>query len=84
MGIKKCVEWGFGYGESEYEVSFGLAPRNGELSLSVSETPEPFTSPLRARNGIQIRTPGKIWGRYVNTRGPGAYKPRDKKSMVIF
>ena len=22
--------WGFGYGESEYELSFGIAPRNGE------------------------------------------------------
>ena len=30
----------FGYGESEYEVSFGLAPRNGELSPSNPETPE--------------------------------------------
>ena len=26
------MEWGFGYGKSEYEVSFGLGPRNGELS----------------------------------------------------
>ena len=42
MGTKKYVEGGFGYGESEYEVSFGLAPRNGELSLSDPETPEPF------------------------------------------
>ena len=25
-GIKKCLEWGFGYEESEYEVRFGLAP----------------------------------------------------------
>ena len=47
---KKCVEWGFGYGKSEYEVSLGLAPRNGDLSPSDPETPEPFNSPLRERN----------------------------------
>ena len=34
MGTKKCVEWGFGYGESEYELSFGVAPRNEEFSPS--------------------------------------------------
>ena len=44
------VKRGFGYGESEYEVSIGLSPRNGELSSSVPETPEPFNSPFRARN----------------------------------
>ena len=84
MGNKKCVKWGFGYGESEYEVSFGLAPRNGELSPSEPKTPEPFNFPFRAgtRNGVQIRTPRKIWGRYFKTWGPGAYIPRDKRSMV--
>ena len=45
MGTEKCVEGDFGYGESEHEVSFGLAPRNGELSPSVPETPERFNSP---------------------------------------
>ena len=30
--------------------SFGLAPRNGGLSPSVPETPEPLNSPSRARN----------------------------------
>ena len=50
VGTKKCVGWGFGYGESEYEVSFGLAPRSGELSPSDPKTPEPFNSPFRARN----------------------------------
>ena len=50
MGTKKYVEWGFGFGESEYEVSFGLAPRNLELSHSAPETPEPFNSPFRARS----------------------------------
>ena len=44
------VEWGFEYGESEYEVSFGIAPRNGDLSPSDPETPELFSSPFRARN----------------------------------
>ena len=48
MGTKKCVEWGFGYVESEYEVIFGLAPRNGELSPSVPKTQEHFNSPFRA------------------------------------
>ena len=50
MGTKKYVEGGFGHGESEYEVSFGLAPRNGELSYSKPKTLEPFNSPFRARN----------------------------------
>ena len=50
MGTKKCVEWGFGYGESEYEVSFGLAPRNIELSPSDPETPEPFNSRFWVRD----------------------------------
>ena len=40
---------GFGYGESEYEVSFRLAPQNGELSPTVPKTQE-FNSPFRARN----------------------------------
>ena len=50
MGTKKYVEWGFGDGESEYEVSFGLSTHNGELSPSVHETPEPLSSPFWARN----------------------------------
>ena len=69
MGTKKCVEFGFGYGESEYEVSFGLAPRNGELPPSVPKTPEPFNSPFPARdpersadsNSLQIWGPGHIY-----------------------
>ena len=40
----------FGYGESEYEVSFGPAFRNAELSPSNPETPEPFNSLFRAQN----------------------------------
>ena len=42
MGTKKCVEWGFVYGESEYEVSSGLVARSWELSPSVPEIPEPM------------------------------------------
>ena len=34
-GTKECVEGGLGHGESEYEATFGLAARNGELSPSV-------------------------------------------------
>ena len=49
-GYQEMCGAGFGYGESEYEVSFGIAPRNGELSPSVPKTPEPFNSPFRARN----------------------------------
>ena len=50
VGTKKCVGWGSEYGESEYELGFGLAPRNGELSPNDAETPEPFNSPFEARN----------------------------------
>ena len=59
MGTKKCVEWGFGYGESEYAVSFAQAPGNAELLPSYPDTTEPFMSPFRAGtlNGAQIRTP---------------------------
>ena len=40
-----CESW-----KSEYEVSIGLAPRDGELSPSDPETPEPFNSPFRGWN----------------------------------
>ena len=43
------MEGGFGYGESEYEVGFGLGPQSGELSPSDLETPESFNSPFRDR-----------------------------------
>ena len=55
MGTKKSVEWCFGYGEAEYEVCFVPAPRNGELSPSVPETPEPFNSPSRALSPLRTR-----------------------------
>ena len=83
MGIKKSVDRAFGYGESEYVVSFGLAPLNGELSPSDPK----YRNLLTLRSGpgtrnVQIRTPYKIWGRQDKTWGPGAYTLRDKRSMV--
>ena len=49
-GYQEMCGVGFRVWESEHEVSFGLAPRNGELSPSDHETPEPFNSPFRDRN----------------------------------
>ena len=75
MSTKKCVELGLGYGESEYEVGFGLAPQNRELSPSVPETPEIFDSPFRARNPELSsdldypQNPGSV----DQNLGPGAY-----------
>ena len=77
MGTKKCVERDLGYGDSEYEVSFGLAPRNGELSPSDPETPEPFNSPFR------FELPQNL-GSWVKTWDSGAYIPGDKRSTVKF
>ena len=84
MGTKKCVEWGFGYGESEYEVSFGLAPRNGELSPSDPETQEPFNSSFRARNGVQIRFPRKIGFVKSKLRVPGHIYTEIKGRWLVF
>ena len=70
MGTKKSVELGLGFEESEYEVSFCLAPRNGDLW-------HPGTR-IRA----QIQTPWKVWVDSLKRGGPGTYIPRDKKSMV--
>ena len=55
VGTKKCVEWGFGYGESEYKVSFGLAPRNGELSPS-----EPKNNPERSSDSNSLQSLGSV------------------------
>ena len=63
------MEWGFGYGETEYEVSFGRAPQNGELSPSDSKTPEAFNYPFRARNpelSADSSSPQNL-GQYVKT-----------------
>ena len=49
------MKLGFGYGKSENEVSFGVATRNGELSRSDPETPEPRTDlilKLTAKFGV--------------------------------
>ena len=67
MGTKKHVEWGFGYGECEYEVSFGLAPRNAELSPSDPQTPEPgtdFRFELPVKFGVcrsKLGVPGHVY-----------------------
>ena len=55
MGTKRCVKWGFVFRESEYEVSFGIAPRNGELSPSVPETPEPCSGPRNPERSSRWR-----------------------------
>ena len=76
VGTKKCVEWGFGYGESMYEVVFGRVPRNGDLSPSAPETlehlfyvPSPdagteFRFKLAAKFGVgksKLWVPGNIY-----------------------
>ena len=73
---KQCMKWGFGYGESECEVSFGLAPRNGELSHSVPETPEPFNLPFRDRNPERSAESNSSQSFGLGT------SPRDKRSIV--
>ena len=83
MGTTKCEEWGFrhGVGESEYEVSFGLAPRNGELSPSIPETREPFNSPFRDRNPEQefrFELPAKYGFGKSKLRVPGDIYPEIK------
>ena len=53
MGTKKCVDLGFGHGKSEYELSFGLAPRNGKLSTPDPETSKHFNSSFRAQSPVR-------------------------------
>ena len=79
MGTKKYVEGGFGYGKSEYEVSFGLAPRNGELYPSDPETPDSFNSPFRDRNPEQssdLNFPKNLGSVGQNVGARGIYKGR--------
>ena len=86
MGTKKHVEGGFGYGESEYEDSFGIAHRNGELSPSVPETQEHFNSLFRARNpelSSDSSSPQNL-GSVDQNLGAQADIPRDKGSMILF
>ena len=52
MRAKKFVELGFGLRESEIEVSFGPAPRDGEFAPSVPEKPIALSPPFRAQNRI--------------------------------
>ena len=79
------MDWGFGYGESEEEVSCGLAQGNGELFPSFHESPGLFNSGLRDRNenGVHIRTTSKTLDR-VKIWGNVRYIPREKWSMVKF
>ena len=35
MGTKKCVDWGFGYRESVYDVGFGLEPGTESYYLQI-------------------------------------------------
>ena len=54
MGIKKCVEWGFGYGESEYEVSSGTElrfdlPAKFGVGKSKLEAPEYIYPEIKGR-----------------------------------
>ena len=70
------MEWGFGNGKSEYEVSFGIAPRNGGLSPSDPQASEPLTlrSGPGTRSGLQIRTARKNVGSVDhNLGGRGIY-----------
>ena len=62
VGTKKRTECGFGYGGSKYEVSFGLAHRNGQLSPFDPENPDTLTlrSGPGTRNRVHIRSPAKF------------------------
>ena len=59
-GYQEMCGGGFGYGESEYEVSFGLATRNGELSPSNPKTPEHFNSSFRAESEVRFELTAKF------------------------
>ena len=79
------MERGFGYGKSEYEVSFGLSSRDGELSSSDPETPEPCNSPVRTRNpkrSSDSHSPQNL-GSVAQTWGHEVYTPKDKRSIVL-
>ena len=52
-GYQEISGVGFRVRKSEYEVSFGLAPRNWELSPSDPQIQEPFNSPFRVRDPEQ-------------------------------
>ena len=86
MGTKKRVEWGFGYGEPEYEFGFGLAPQHGDLSPSVRETHEPFNSPSRIRDQERgsYSNYRKNLDQHVKTWDLAASIPRDKRPIIKF
>ena len=78
MVPKKCVEWGFGYEESEYAASFGPS------SPSNPATPESFSSPFRDRNPERNvnSSPREVSGSIGQSLGSRAYILRDKRSVV--
>ena len=50
---KKYAQWGFGYGESAYEVSIGLASRSGDTQLHPLFRPS--DSPIQLRHSEQSK-----------------------------
>ena len=80
MGAKKCecVDLGFGYGYSEWEVRFKLAPRNGDLSASIPETPEPLAlrSGPELGPGLKFELSANLGSVGQNFVGSGAYTQR--------
>ena len=55
MGTKKCVELGFGYGESEYKLNLVWHAGMESYRLPIRKTPEPFISPFRAEPGMDVK-----------------------------
>ena len=74
-GYREIWEGGFGYGESEYEVSFGLAPRMGSYSLPIliPQNRLALCSGPGIRNGVHIRIAPKYAVCKSKTLGHGAY-----------
>ena len=73
-------------GEFEYEVSFGLVPRNKGLPPLDPETLEPFDYPFQDRNPeprADSKSPQNV-GSVDQNLGFGAHIPRDKGSMIFF
>ena len=53
IGTTKCAQQGFRYGKSEYEASFGVVTRNGDIYPSDPKTREPCNSPLRNMDPVR-------------------------------
>ena len=79
--------WGVGFRAQEIRIwsFFAIVPRNGEISSSDPQTPEPVNSPFRTRSPKRTSYIDSPWNFGVGifwTWSPGAYIPRDKKSIV--